>query len=596
MFTNTTSQSKRTRQHPGPLYHTLILLVLGSAFIIFVTLVQPFYSINLWLSDQLFISEPPSPNIVVVGIDDDTLATYGKWSSWPRSLHTQAINSLNQAGAKVIALDILFADSTPDDEMLASAIESAGNVVLPFVGTEPQMSKYSNITYTHLLSPAFLLEQASANLGHGNIMPDPDGRVRHLPLVIKDNGGQTYPAFSLAILHTLFSAPFPSQYPREDGRLTLLNRSIPVDASCLYRINFAPENTRRPYISYGDAISGNFDPLMVENKIVLIGMVATGELDKWLVPNSSSKVPGVFIHATTVDNILSQQFLSETGLKTTLMILLLIMSITAFCLPRFGLRWGAVIVGFLFAGYLAGSFIAFENGYILNILYPLLILPFMYGSSSLAKNVAMAIENTKLNLEVLEGYKSTIRALAAAIDAKDHYTRGHSQRVTELALIGVTSLKMSSEEREVLEYAAILHDIGKIGISDSILSKTGQLTLKEFDVIRQHPRIGANIMEGILFLEDASKLVLHHHERYDGAGYPDGLIGEDIPLGARLLAVVDSFDSMTSDRSYRVAISTEAAIKELYKHCGTQFCPIAVEAFVSGYMADIHDKSSGQQG
>jgi len=315
-----------------------------------------------------------------------------------------------------------------------------------------------------------------------------------------------------------------------------------------------------------------------------------------LVPNSSSKVPGIFIHATTVDNILSQQFLSETELQTTLMILLLIMAITAFCLPRFGLRWGAVIVGFLFVSYLAGSLIAFENGHILNILYPSLILPFMYGSSSLTKNVAMAIENTKLNLEVLEGYKSTIRALAAAIDAKDHYTRGHSQRVTELALIGVTSLKMSPEEREVLEYAAILHDIGKIGVSDSILSKTGQLTLKEFDIIRQHPRIGANIMEGILFLEDASKLVLHHHERYDGTGYPDGLIGENIPLGARLLAVVDSFDSMTSDRSYRVAISTEAAIKELYKHCGTQFCPIAVEAFVSGYMVDIHDKSSGQQG
>jgi len=573
-----------------------MLLALGSAFIIFITLVQPFYSINLWLEDQLFIPEPPSPNIVVVGIDDDTLATYGRWTSWPRSLHAQAINNLNQAGAKVIALDILFADSTSDDEILASAIESAGNVVLPFVATEPQMSKYSNITYTHLLSPVFLLEQASTNLGHGNIIPGPDGRVRHLPLVIRDTAGQTYPSFSLAILHTLFSVPLPAQYPREDGMLTLLNRSIPVDASYLYRINFAPENTKRPYISYGDVISGNFDPLMVENKVVLIGMVATGELDKWLVPSSSSKMPGIFIHATTVDNILSRQFLSEAGLKTTLMILLLIMAITAFCLPRFGLRWGAVIVGCLFVGYLTVGFIVFENGYILNILYPLLFLPFMFGSSSLTKNVAMAIENTKLNLEVLEGYKSTIRALAAAIDAKDHYTRGHSQRVTELALIGVVPLKMSPEEREVLEYAAILHDVGKIGISDSILSKTGKLTQEEFDIIRQHPRIGANIIEGILFLEHASKLVLHHHERYDGTGYPDGLIDEDIPLGARLLAVVDSFDSMTSDRSYRAAMSTEAAIKELYEHSGTQFCPVAVEAFISEYMADIHDKSSGQQG
>jgi HD-GYP domain-containing protein (c-di-GMP phosphodiesterase class II) len=185
--------------------------------------------------------------------------------------------------------------------------------------------------------------------------------------------------------------------------------------------------------------------------------------------------------------------------------------------------------------------------------------------------------------------------LAAAIDAKDHYTRGHSQRVTELALIGGISLKMSPEELEVLEYAGILHDVGKIGIPDNILSKPGRLTPEEFAFIRQHPRIGANIMEGILFLEDASKLVLHHHERYDGTGYPDGLIGEDIPLGARLLVVVDSFESMTSDRAYRAAMSTEDALNELHKHRGTQFCPIAVEAFVSGYMADIHDKSSGQQ-
>jgi len=195
----------------------------------------------------------------------------------------------------------------------------------------------------------------------------------------------------------------------------------------------------------------------------------------------------------------------------------------------------------------------------------------------------MSIENTKLNQKVVDGYKSTIRALAASIDAKDPYTRGHSQRVTEYALLGATSLLMSQEELEILENAGILHDIGKIGIPDSILRKPSSLTTEEWRMVHEHPVIGANIIKDVPFLEESRKLVRHHHEKYDGTGYPDGLIGDDIPLGARLLAVADSFDSMTSDRAYRVALSTEDALKELQKCVGTQFCPIAVETFISGF-------------
>lgn len=594
MVTSTAFKVKRNQQHPRLLYHILILLGVGCLFILFVIIVQPFYSINLWLSDKLFVSEPPSPNIVVVGIDDDTLETYGRWASWPRSLHAQAINNLSKAGAKVIGFDILFAESTPDDEILAKAMIGSGNVILSSVGTDPQPSANAKTTYTHMISPTALLGQAATNVGHSNLLTDLDGKVRHLPLVVQDSSGQTYPAFSLVVLHNLFSMPLPQQYFGQDGTIHLLDRDIPIDNSYGYRINFAPEDTMRPYVSYKDVISGNFDPLMVTDKIVLIGMVATGELDKWAVPTSSGKTSGVFIHAAIADNILRQQFVTEVGTGTTLIILLLIMVISGFVLPRLGLRWGGVMVTVLFVGYLVASFITFEKGYILNILYPLSILPIIYTSSSLTQNVAMAIENTKLNLKVMDGYKSTIRALAAAIDAKDHYTRGHSQRVTELALSGAKSLNISQEELEILEYAGILHDIGKIGISDNILGKPGRLTPEEFDTIRQHPGLGANIIAGVPFLEEAKKLVLHHHERFDGSGYPDGLIGNDIPLGARLLAVADAFDSMTSDRAYRAAMSTEAAINELYKRCGTQFCPVAVEAFVSGLKTHLIKPSTGQ--
>ena len=568
-------QPKRLR------YHTLALLGIGCIFIVLLLLVQPFYSMNLKLTDQFFISRLPSPNIVIVGMDDDTFATYGVLASWPRSLYVQAIDNLSNAGAKVIGLDVLFSDVSPDDEVLAAAMTRAGDIVLPLAGTEYQPSNDPKVTYAHILSPLPRLRQASNSVGHANMLPDRDGVVRQLPLVIRDSSGQTYPAFSLVVLHTFFAEPLPQEYLRQDGLLHLLSRDIPVNESYAFRIDFAPEKSSRPYLSFKDVTSGNFDPLVVENKIVLIGMTATGEFDKWTIPTSIDKVPGIYIHAEAIDNILRQQFLVEAGQGTNLMIMLLLIGITGISLPRLGLRWGGVTVGVLFVGYLVASFLAFENGHILNILYPLSILPVSYISNVFILNGTTLIENSKLHQKVTDGYKSTIKALAASIDAKDHYTRGHSQRVTEFALLAATSLPILQDKLEILEYAGILHDIGKIGIPDSILLKQGPLTPEEWEIMRQHPVIGASIIENIPFLEEARKLALHHHERYDGTGYPEGLAGENIPLGSRLLAVADSFDSMTNDRAYRKAMNIEDAIKELRKNCGTQLCPVAVEAFVS---------------
>ncbi len=201
--------------------------------------------------------------------------------------------------------------------------------------------------------------------------------------------------------------------------------------------------------------------------------------------------------------------------------------------------------------------------------------------SSVAATAAIAIENTKLHDSLVDSYKNTLKALAATIDAKDPYTFGHSERVRKYALLGGIALSMSSAELEALEAAAILHDIGKIGIPDSLLSKSCNLTYKERQLIHQHPKVGANIVKDIPFLREARLLILHHHERYDGTGYPDGLEGDTIPIGARLLAVVDAFDAITTARSYRPAISMNRGLDELKRGCGTQFCPVAVHAFTA---------------
>jgi len=376
-----------TRRQRKRLYHVLVLIGVGCLFTLVALVVQPFYSLNLWFSDQLFTSEPPSPNIVIAGIDDNTLEVYGRWAEWPRSLHAQAIDNLNQAGAKVIGFDVIFTDISADDEMLATAIAEADNVVLSTVGTQPVSQDGPEITYDDFLLPVDSLEQAASSIGHANVVPDGDGTVRRLPLIVKSSSGQVYPSLTLAVLHRLFSMPLPQEYPLEDGAVNLLARDIPVDTSYFLRINFAADNTERPYVSYGDVISGNFDSSIVENKIVLIGMTATGETDAWAIPTSAGKVPGVFIHAGAMDTILTQRFLTEPGILITLMIMLLLVGITAFALPRCGTRhWTDIAKGVgitvgLFIACLIGGFFAFDRGYILDIFYPLLLLPIVYVSN-----------------------------------------------------------------------------------------------------------------------------------------------------------------------------------------------------------------------
>jgi HD-GYP domain-containing protein (c-di-GMP phosphodiesterase class II) len=209
---------------------------------------------------------------------------------------------------------------------------------------------------------------------------------------------------------------------------------------------------------------------------------------------------------------------------------------------------------------------------------------------SMATTAAMAIENTRMNQTVLEAYKYTIKAMAAAIDAKDPYTGGHSQRVMEYTVKAGTVLCLDAEELDLLEYAGILHDIGKIAVDSGILTKPGPLTPAEWEIMHTHPAIGAELLMEIPFLEKASELVLCHHEKYDGKGYPNGYKGEDIPLGARLIGVAEAFDTMTTDRSYRFAMSIDAAVKELNSCSGSQFCPIAVKAVISGLRLNLFKK------
>jgi putative nucleotidyltransferase with HDIG domain len=178
--------------------------------------------------------------------------------------------------------------------------------------------------------------------------------------------------------------------------------------------------------------------------------------------------------------------------------------------------------------------------------------------------------------ETRELFFGTVSALSQAIDAKDGFTRGHADRVSRIAGAIARELRLSEKTIEEIELAGLLHDIGKIGVEDRILMKPQRLLADEQELMRRHPIYGASILEPSAALRVLVPIVLHHHENYDGSGYPDGLRGDDIPLGSRIIIVADAYEAMTSDRIYRMAIGHERAMDQLNRYKGVQFDPAIV--------------------
>lgn len=215
----------------------------------------------------------------------------------------------------------------------------------------------------------------------------------------------------------------------------------------------------------------------------------------------------------------------------------------------------------------------------------------MYTAKNSGKNKTVIYTPETTTVETSEGYTrdlinsrpnfaATIYALTAAIDAKDHYTFGHSQKVAEYATILASKLSLDKSHIEIIKEAALLHDIGKIGIPEHILTKTGRLTNEEYDIVKQHVEMSITIIKHLPSLNHVIPAVIGHHERWDGKGYPRGLKGENIPLSARCLSITDAFDAMTSHRPYRTCLSVNAALTEIENNIGTQFDPMLANIFI----------------
>ncbi len=203
--------------------------------------------------------------------------------------------------------------------------------------------------------------------------------------------------------------------------------------------------------------------------------------------------------------------------------------------------------------------------------------------STLAKRASLNMENKILYESVYSNITDIFQSLVTSIQLRDHYTRRHSANVTETAVKTAEALHCCEHEIESIRRASMLHDIGKIAIPDKILLKEGRLTDEEYNVIKEHPAIGGDILKAVTLMDTEREIILHHHERWDGRGYPDGLAGENIPRLSRILSVADSFDAMITDRPYRGALMMDVAIDELQKNSNSQFDKDVVGTFVSAH-------------
>ena len=329
-----------TRKQRRQRNHILIALGVGAILVLLVYFIQPFATINRWFTDQLFLDTTPSPNIVIVAVDDKSLQEYGGWPWADRSLHASAVNNLKEAGAAAIGFDVLFADEYGNASLFAEALEKAGNVVLAGIGDNPQVTEQPLVVYKDFTLPAPIFAEAAVDIAHANVVPEGGSVVRKIPLVVADESGKKYPALVLDMYKVYLEQVVQpglninEDYSIHNGSIRIFNLEIPVDGKSQMRVNFVGGPNTFKSLSYADIIQGNFNSADVKDKLVLVGMTASGWTDFWVTPVSTEKMYGVEIHANALDTILKGRFLEEASKLIAALTVLFMVVVMGFVLPR----------------------------------------------------------------------------------------------------------------------------------------------------------------------------------------------------------------------------------------------------------------------
>jgi adenylate cyclase len=437
---------------------------------------------NNRLQDFVYAPYEASGLISIVGIDDETLDAYGRWGDWPRSRHADLLAQLEEMGARVVVLDVLFASETDDDPTLSSAVSESAAVVLASAGQGTPRFGERLLHYERQISPTASLMQAAASVGHTNIIFDSDGVVREVPLFISSDEAGDQQSIALAALSTYLGTELPP-YDPELNAISFGAREVPVHRHATMTINYAgPPGEGFPVTSYKDVLEGNVPPGTFENKLVLVGMMATAEPDSYPTPLSRGEpMFGVEILANSIETIWAQRFVSEPTQPARIALLTGIAMVTAF-LP--GRPWvGMASMVALSLGYVLVTFIAFDTlGILLDVFYPLLaiwltytvITVYRYRQERRRRDEVTALFEAQVTPEIAA-------ATLEAFDAGSLNLSGQVQEVTVLFadIRGYTAFSETHAPDEVMDMVNTI--LGTVG--DTILKHDGTIVNYEGDKV-----------------------------------------------------------------------------------------------------------------
>jgi len=610
-----------------------------------------FDGLNVRFYDAFFRARgvrPPSEKIVIVGIDDRSLQSLGRWPL-DRILYARLLDGMSQASA--VGLDLIFSESSSSDEPLNAAIDRFGRAVLAVYFDE-------NLTRIPP-APSF----TSGRLGHVHIERDVDQISRSLYHTLTDAAGPL-PSLSLAVWET---AAGRSPKPRDPVPAIAADGPRRLFQTDFSKINYYGPPGTFARVSLFDVLDGRVPASLFKDKLVLVGVTAVGLQDRSATPFSEARneMPGVEIQANALGNLLDGTGLRDVSRAVAwpLNLALALLGFLAFfgsSERRAAWIWAAGLLGITAVSY--GLFVGFNvwlgpGIFFLTSAY-LFLAAYLLKLDAAARQLdgkvaALAAHSDKkeaaagtrrrglISLFSRKGINSKIRGLlefeasyegqleeavrdrtaeladalstiqrmnnelivrlARAVESRDESTGDHVARVAQYAQIIASAMGRPPEVVEAIAFTSSIHDIGKIGIPDHILLKKGPLTEAEKKVMRDHTLIGYEILSGSEHprIQEAAVIALNHHERWDGTGYPAGLKGTDIPLEARIVAICDLYDALRSRRPYKSALNHEAAVSRILEGgdglAPENFDPDVLRAFArsASDFADVFRRHQG---
>jgi len=570
--------------------------------------------------------------VAVVDIDERSLAAIGQWP-WSREVIARLVTRLRETGARVIAFDVVFPETdrfdaadplrqANTDTAFADAMRRA-RVMIGYAftfnaphpstdcGLHPLALPVLQSDESNLDVPAFratgavctlpLLMKAADGSGFLNAVPDPDGMLRRLPLLI-ERDGQLYPALGLAAaMAATGTRPVALRVQNVNAASLVLDsgEEVPLDGRSNLLLRYRGGSHSVPYVSALDVLEGRPAAGIVKDAIAVVGTTALGTRDGVSTPFETI-FPGVEVQATAADNLVRRDFISRPpgALALEMSAVLLLGVVVTMLVARLGLAWGSAAGLLLLVGaWRASWWLMSAKGQFLSPVVPAVGLVASLLAATLAKLAHERHRAQSATDESHSAQRMMVQSLLSLTEIRDAETGSHSRRTQQYSHLLARQLcehprfkdYLTPSQIELLSSLAPLHDIGKVGIPDQLLNKPGALTDEEFGQMKMHPTYGLKVITTAQkrasasddeILSMAKDIVYTHHERWDGRGYPRGLKGEQIPIPGRVMAVVDVYDALTSNRCYRPSLPHDRAVELIVSGEGTQFDPAIVDAFL----------------